>query len=317
MAVAALDIFQQVLHAGDEVLAIGRQRGAQDFRIGEEEVRGREGVRHLADIEVRLFARVLVDAFGELHAVGHPFAGEQVGLLHQVEDQVFVPVGIAEALVRAAGRGDGRHVLAEQAARQIGGEADIAFPQRGLRLDDLRRIAHVARGDIHQRPADALKVMQSVARVGGRIVGTHELASGLLPEVRRMHEVDREAAEIGHHIFARIRVGFTGGGLFGSGGRLRFRGPGGRSGSLCRRGFPALLLRPGGFFLRGHGFLFAGRVLEAHKRFPGGSLRVSGASAALRARPVDQQFIVTSVYYTLDHVRPMTRKQGQETGAKA
>ena len=40
-AVSGLDIFRQHLHAADEVVAVGRQRLAQYFRIGENEIRWR------------------------------------------------------------------------------------------------------------------------------------------------------------------------------------------------------------------------------------------------------------------------------------
>ena len=328
VAVAALDVLEQMLHAGDEVLAVGGERRAQDFRIGEEEVRGRDGVRHLADVEVRLFACVRIDALGMLHLFGEPFAGEQVGLLHQIEDDVFLPVGIAEALVAAAGRGDGGHILAKQAARHVGGEAHIAFPEGSLRLDDFRRVGEVAARNIHQRLADALEIVKGVARVRRRIAVPHELPRGLLAEIGGVQEIDREAAEIGHHEIAGLGHGgglfsrrFFGrsllrGGLLHGGGLRGFRLAGGNPG-LAFSGRRASLFR----------FRCGGRLFQVHRALPWTSLGLDRAWPAFR--PVcggispnygecrrcgaHKRFRATSVYYTLAHVRPMTLS-GRDSG---
>lgn len=46
MAVAGRDIFGKLCHALDEIGPAGRDRLAEDLRIGEDEVGRREGFRH-------------------------------------------------------------------------------------------------------------------------------------------------------------------------------------------------------------------------------------------------------------------------------
>ena len=66
-AVAGLDVLRQHLHAAHEIVAVGGQRLAQHFRIGEDEIRRRHRVGDLLDVEFGLLARMRIEAVGVLH----------------------------------------------------------------------------------------------------------------------------------------------------------------------------------------------------------------------------------------------------------
>ena len=96
---AALDIFEKVVEALDKILAVRLQRRAQDFGIGQDEVGRRDRVGELLGIKVHALARVVIEAFDLGDRVLHPVRGQQVGLLDEVEDLVFLPVLVPEAFV--------------------------------------------------------------------------------------------------------------------------------------------------------------------------------------------------------------------------
>ena len=65
-AVAGLDVLGQHLHAANQIVTVGCQRLAQHFRIGHHEVRRRDRVGNLMDVELGLLAGVRIDALGVL-----------------------------------------------------------------------------------------------------------------------------------------------------------------------------------------------------------------------------------------------------------
>ena len=71
-AAAGFDVFREHLHAANEVVAVGRQRLAQHFRIGEHEIRRRDRVGDLLNVELGLLAGVRIDALGVLHQFLRP-----------------------------------------------------------------------------------------------------------------------------------------------------------------------------------------------------------------------------------------------------
>ena len=103
IAVAGLDVLAQHVHAAHEVFRIRRQRLAQQFRIGEHEIRWRDRVGDLLDVELRFLAGVLVDAGGVFDQPLAPLRGEQIGLLEEIEELVLRPLRIGEALVLRVG----------------------------------------------------------------------------------------------------------------------------------------------------------------------------------------------------------------------
>jgi len=280
LAVAALHVFEEVLHAEHQVFAIARERGAQRFRVGQQEVRRREGVGELADVEIRLHARVFVDAFGIVDLLRQPLAGEQIGLFHQVEDDVLFPFRRLEALVGSGGLDDGLGFLAHQAAGRRLHQVDIAVPELELRLDEFGRAADIVGRDVEHGLGDAAKIEH---RRFGRIAifALGHQPGGLLPERRRLDQVQRQRADIGHgERRLERRVGL----------RLRLRrnlglGPLG--------GFALRLLR--GLFCHGASFaqrrdnsLKGVRIVAALWRFP--SWKTSNR---------DKRFFVPALYYTL------------------
>ena len=119
LALAALDIVEQIVQTLDQILAVRLQRGAQHFGIGEEEIGGRDRVGELLGIEFDALARLVVEAVELGDRVLHPVGGQQIGLLDEVEDLVFLPVLVAEAPVAGRGRDDGRPRRPASGARWI------------------------------------------------------------------------------------------------------------------------------------------------------------------------------------------------------
>ena len=154
-AVSGLDVLGQHLHAAHEVVAVRGQRLAQHFRIGEDEIRRRDRVDDLLNVELGLLARVRIDAFGVLHQFLRPLRGEQIKLQDEIEELVRFPLRILEALVARRRLDRRRRLLAGHAAHRRAPEIEIAlahlvlqvrsavpvrkpvFGDRGEGLDDL------------------------------------------------------------------------------------------------------------------------------------------------------------------------------------
>jgi hypothetical protein len=107
-----LHVGDELAHALNEVLAVGGERLAHDLGIGHGEVRRREGARELAEIEVRLLARVIVEALRLLQHVLGPMGSEQIRLLPEIKVGVRRPLGVLEAVVGRLGLDDRLDLLA-------------------------------------------------------------------------------------------------------------------------------------------------------------------------------------------------------------
>ena len=71
LAAAGLDVLRQHVHAAREILAVRRQRVAQQFRIGEHEIRRCDRVDDLAHVELGLLPGLRIEALGVVdQAVG-------------------------------------------------------------------------------------------------------------------------------------------------------------------------------------------------------------------------------------------------------
>ena len=186
LAVAALDVVEQVVEPLDEVLATGGHGGAEHLGIGQREVRRRERVDVLARVEVDLLLRLLVEALDACDLVVQPARGDQVALLDVVEQEVLLPVLVLEALV-ALRRGRHRsrrraHHLHERGLPQ----AHVVPPQVHLRLGEPHRIGHHLRCELEERLPDAELVGHH--RVAGRPTGagrSRRSASRSSPRRRR------------------------------------------------------------------------------------------------------------------------------------
>ena len=101
-------------------------------------------------------AGVLVHTLGVLYHVLRPVGGDQVELLEEIEDGVFLPVLVLEALVIAGGLGHGRGLLAQHLGPGVLPELAIGIPQLHLGIHELLRVVHVGLGDDAQRLGDLL-----------------------------------------------------------------------------------------------------------------------------------------------------------------
>src|SRR5208337_772135 len=99
LALAALEVGEQVVQAAQQVLAAGFRGLAQDLRIGEQEVARAHRVDELAGVEVDLLRRLRIDPIDVAHDLLQVAGGQQVALLDEVEDLVFFPGVVSEPLV--------------------------------------------------------------------------------------------------------------------------------------------------------------------------------------------------------------------------
>ena len=137
LAAASGDIAGEVLETLDQVRAIAGQRQLQDLGIGEGEIRRRQRIGDLIDIEARHVLGVRVADIGIGHRVLGPAHGQQIGLLQEIEDLVLLPVGVEEALVAGFGA---RHRLdrrAEEAFPRRIPQPGMHAPQLELGIDQL------------------------------------------------------------------------------------------------------------------------------------------------------------------------------------
>ena len=102
-AAAGLDVLRQHLHAANQIVAAGGQRFAQHFRIGQHEIRRRDRVGDLLDVEFGLLAGMRIEPFGIAHQVLRPLRREQIELHHEIEKLVRLPLRILESLVARRG----------------------------------------------------------------------------------------------------------------------------------------------------------------------------------------------------------------------
>ncbi len=147
-AAAGFDVLGQHLHAAHEIVAVRRQRLAQHFRIGEDEIRRRDRVGDLLNVELGLLARVRIEAFGVLHQFLRPLRGEQIELQHEIEELVRFPLRILEALVarRRLDRGLGR--FAGHAARRLAPEIEIGLADLRLQVRGALLVRQPVFGDL-------------------------------------------------------------------------------------------------------------------------------------------------------------------------
>ena len=140
LAAAGLDVLRQHVHAAREVLAFRRQRVAQQFRIGEHEVRRRDRVDDLAQVELGLLPGQRIEPLGVLDQPVAELDGQQIGLLEEVEELVRRPFRIGEALVARVGLRDRIGFLAGHAPRGVRPEVEIALAERRLQLERALRV---------------------------------------------------------------------------------------------------------------------------------------------------------------------------------
>ncbi len=209
LAVAALDVVQQVVQALDEVLAARGDRLAIHLGIGQREVRRRQRVDVLAREEIHLLFRVLVQALDVRHFVVQPARRDEVALLDVVEQEMLVPVLVLESLVALRGNGHRVRRAPHHLHHRTLPEVHVVPPQVHLRFGEARRIREHLRGHFHERLAQS------------KLVGGHGPA---LAGVARCELADHLGALFGG---GGERLGQRDGIV----GRLRFGDEGGHCGS--------------------------------------------------------------------------------------
>ena len=134
-----------------EILALGGKRLAQQFRIGQHEIRRRDRIADLLDVERGLLPRLLVD-FGLAHQALAPLHGEQIDLLEEVEELVLRPFRIGESLVLGIGRDHRGGRLAGHALGHAAPQFEVVAAETGLQFER----ALVVRQPIFQHLPDGL-----------------------------------------------------------------------------------------------------------------------------------------------------------------
>ena len=140
LSVAALQIGQQIVEPAHQIFSVGLHCGAQNFGIGQDKIGRRQGVRKLLGIELGAPPRCRIEAVDTGDSALQPVRREQVGLLDEIEDQVLLPVLVAESLVAGFGRRDRLRRAAEHALCCCFPQAHRVAPKLKLRVDQRRRI---------------------------------------------------------------------------------------------------------------------------------------------------------------------------------
>ena len=173
LALAPLEVVEQMLQPRHQILAAGFQGLAQDLRVGHDEIARRHGIDELARVEIDLLGRLGVETVHVADGGLHPARAQQIGLLDEIEQLVLLPGGIAEAAVLGLGLD---HRLATTTGHALGRrlpELHVVAPEIDLGFDQLGRIAHHPGRHLHEGLAD----VEGVGHARGDRV--HRLAGGL------------------------------------------------------------------------------------------------------------------------------------------
>ena len=182
-------------HALHQIRRVGSERGAHHFRVGQREVRRREGREHLLEIEEGTLLGLVVDAFGLAGEVLGPARRQQISLLPEIEELGIRPVRVLEAIVAWLWLDHRLHVLfAEIAAHRAPPKLGVVLEELVLRRGKLAGFAHPLSGDFtehlgrlagfrrHAVGTGAVAALgQSAKHLGALIEQTHHVAGELIP----------------------------------------------------------------------------------------------------------------------------------------
>ena len=128
-AMPGLDVLSQHVHAAHQILGLRGEGLAQQFGIGQHEVRRRDRIGDLAHVEIGLLHDVRIETLGIAHQPVRPLHREEIGLLEKIEELVARPFRIGEALVPGVRRGDRFDRLARHPFDRIGPEVEIRLAE--------------------------------------------------------------------------------------------------------------------------------------------------------------------------------------------
>ena len=207
-----VDILGEHLQASHQVFAALGEGGAQNLRIGGEEVRRRKRRGHLPQIELRFLAIVGIEFVGVLDQIIGPMRRQHVGLLDEIEIGIVAPRGVGEAFVGGVGRNDRGGLFALQAMQGRRPEFDELLGQRRLRGERPLGIGHVivghsADGAHHLADLVGERRLDLAARPWLQIGGEH-----LAALLDRLSDVVRKRLHVeGRVLAARVsRLGVSG-----------------------------------------------------------------------------------------------------------
>ena len=203
VAAAGLDVLGEHVHAPHEVLGVGREGLAEQFRVGHDEVGRRQRVRDLPDVEGRLAACMRVEPARLVREIAGPSAGDQVGLPDEVEELVVAPVGIGKAPVARIGLDGRRRGLSQHPFHRRRPEVEIARPEPALRLEGALGVRHPVLADPGQ---DLDDVAEPVSQIEGRLplLARLEVGGGRLADL--LHDARQVP---GKHLRVLHRVGMV------------------------------------------------------------------------------------------------------------
>ena len=167
IAIARLDVTDQILQPLHQRLAIRRRRLFQSIRIGAQKVRGREHVDDLLGEILDPLALARLQPRHILHRIPHRFGIGQVLLLEIVERRIAVPQRVGKAAVRGAGSLRRLELALHQSLLRRDIMLQRLAPIADLMFQNLRRILHHF-SDISRR---RLHVDILVGAVQRRVIG--------------------------------------------------------------------------------------------------------------------------------------------------
>ena len=224
-AVARRHVLGEHLHAAYEIGAVLRHGLAVEFGVGQNEVRGRDGVGDLLHVEGGLLARVRIETIGPHHQIVRPAGGEDVDLLEEVEEEVAAPFLVGKALVARTGARL-LHRLARKLAHRAAPDVEIAGEEMRLRLHGPGRIGHPVAADLRQRRHHLAVTGRSIILDLAALARLDPGGGGLADLLEDMRHVASEGFRVSHRII--VETGRTG--------RMRVSVGliHGRSSSICR-----------------------------------------------------------------------------------
>ena len=179
LALAPLQVGEQVGQALEQIGAAGLGGAAQHLGVGHDEIRRAHRIDELAGIEIHFLGRLGVQPLSALHHGGEIPAAQQITLPNEIKHLIFAPGIILEAAVAARLLDHRGRIAAHHPPRGVGPQGQVILPEADLRLHQLRRIGHHLRRHLHEGMAD-------IQRVGlGRILGlaaqevTHDALASL------------------------------------------------------------------------------------------------------------------------------------------